>query len=165
MNRLKLDQEVLGLCSIVERVTHARVIDGFNENEMYYFVVATGEIGKAIGERGINVQRFQQEFGKRVRMIEYNDNVAQFVKNVIYPLKVERIEVKEKEVILSDSNKKTIYCYIYICEKYKKTLIYLELLCSNENEQISDEYIIEYKKKYKYNGNCKSYKKFRVENR
>ena len=107
MNRLKLDQEVLGLCSIVERVTHARVIDGFNENEMYYFVVATGEIGKAIGERGINVQRFQQEFGKRVRMIEYNDNVAQFVKNVIYPLKVERIEVKEKEVILSDSNKKT----------------------------------------------------------
>ena len=107
MNRLKLDQEVLGLCSIVERVTHARVIDGFNENEMYYFVVATGEIGKAIGERGINEQRLQQEFGKRVRMIEYNDNVAQFVKNVIYPLKVERIEVKEKEVILSDSNKKT----------------------------------------------------------
>ncbi len=107
MNRLKLDQEVLGLCSIVERVTHARVIDGFKENDMYYFVVAVGEIGKAIGERGINVQRFQQEFGKRVRMIEYNDNVAQFVKNVIYPLKVERIEVKEKEVILSDSNKKT----------------------------------------------------------
>ncbi len=107
MNRLKLDQEVLGLCSIVERVTHARVIDGFNENDMYYFVVGTGEIGKAIGERGINVQRFQQEFGKRVRMIEYNDNVAQFVKNVIYPLRVERIEVKEKEVVLSDSNKKT----------------------------------------------------------
>ncbi len=107
MNRLKLDQEVLGLCSIVERVTHARVIDGFKENEMYYFVVGTGEIGKAIGERGSNVQRFQQEFGKRVRMIEYNENIAQFVRNVIYPLKVERIEVKDKEVVLSDSNKKT----------------------------------------------------------
>ncbi len=107
MNRLKLDQEVLGLCSIVERVTHARVIDGFKENEMFYFVVATGEIGKAIGERGVHVQRFQQEFGKRVRMIEYNDNVAQFVRNVIYPLKVERIEVKATEVILADSNKKT----------------------------------------------------------
>jgi len=107
MNRLKLDQGVLGLCSIVERVTHARVIDGFNENDMYYFVVGTGEIGKAIGERGVHVQRFQQEFGKRVRMIEYNDNLAQFVRNVIYPLKVERIEVKDKEVILSDSNKKT----------------------------------------------------------
>ncbi len=107
MNRLKLDQEVLGLCSIVERVTHARVVDGFKENEMYYFVIGRGEIGKAIGERGVHVQRFASEFGKRVRMIEYNEDVAQFVKNVIYPLQVERIEVKDKEVILSDSNKKT----------------------------------------------------------
>ena len=107
MGRVILDQEALGLSMLFEKITRSRVVDCFQDKDMLCFVVAKGEIGKALGKGAINLKRAQQEFGKRIKLIEYDDDLVSYVKNVIYPLSVEEIIPGEQTVTLKDSNKKT----------------------------------------------------------
>lgn len=109
MERLKLDQETLELSSLMERITNARVKDCFKDeaNETIYLVVAPGELGKAVGKGGSNIRLVQEKIGKKVRVIEFNDNLASFVRNLIYPLNVAEIKEEAGDVIIRDDNKKT----------------------------------------------------------
>jgi len=109
MGRLKLNQNLLGLSSLMERISGVRVKDCFSDenNETIYFVVETGHLGKAIGKGGINIKRVQHELKKKIRIIEYRMNVVNFVKNVIYPIKVEEVIENDGEVLIKDPSKKT----------------------------------------------------------
>ena len=95
------------LSALIEKFTYTLVKDCFREGETIYLVVGPGELGKVVGKGGVTVKRIQQEIGKPVRVIEYRDNVVDFIKNVIYPLAVQEIVVEEKAVILKDRSKKT----------------------------------------------------------
>jgi len=99
LRRLILDQETLGLASLLERRTQVEVKDCFREQDIIYFVVASGQIGKALGKGGRTIQKVQQQIGKRVKVIEYSDKVEEFVKNVILPLTVEQV-IQEKGILL-----------------------------------------------------------------
>ena len=107
MGRLKLDSEIFGLSSMIERITRARVKDCFKEEDTLYVVVAPGEMGKILGKKGSNIKKLQEKIGLKVKAMEYQDRVTQFVKNVIYPIKVEEIIEDEGVVYLKDSQKKT----------------------------------------------------------
>ncbi len=107
MGRLKLDTDTLGLGAIMERITRARVKDCFKEDETVYFVVGSGELGKAVGKGGSSIKKVQEELGKKIKVIEYQSNIADFVKNVIFPLKVEQITEEEGIVKIKESSKKT----------------------------------------------------------
>ena len=107
MARVKLDQETFGLSSIMERITRARVKYCFKDDDTIYFIVGIGELGKAIGKGGVNIKRVQQEFGKKIKIIEFNDDVCKFVRNVAYPLKIESVTLEENYVKIQDSSKKT----------------------------------------------------------
>ena len=107
MGRLKLDTDTLGLGTIMERITRTRVKDCFKEEDTVYFVVGAGELGKAVGKGSSNIKRVQEELGKKIKVIEFRSNVADFVKNVIYPLKVEQIVEEEGVVKIKESSKKT----------------------------------------------------------
>ena len=106
MARFKLDQDVLGLSSALEKLAHVRVKDSFRENDMIFFIVSPGQLGKALGKGAQNIKKLETQFGKRVRVIEFRDCVEDFIKNVIYPVKVEKIIVEEGLVILNDSSNK-----------------------------------------------------------
>lgn len=107
MSRLKLDQGDLALSSLMERVTHARVKDCFQDVDTIYFVVAAGEMGKAVGKGGVNIKKAQEELGKRIKVIEFKENVSDFVRSIIYPLVVETITEENGVVLIKDNNKKT----------------------------------------------------------
>lgn len=107
MVRVKLDQETVGLSSIMENISGALVKDCFQDEDTIYFVVAPGEIGKAIGKGGMHIKRLQQELNKRVRVVEFRDQVQDFIKNLLYPLAVEKIIEEEDSFIIQDSSKKT----------------------------------------------------------
>ncbi len=106
MARVKLDSQLLGLSTIMERLSKARVKDCFSFEDTIYFVVATGEMGKAVGKKGSTIKRIQQELGKKIRVIEFRDNLNSFIRNVIYPVKVEEIIEEDGMVLIRDSNKK-----------------------------------------------------------
>ena len=109
MRGLKLSQENLGLSSFLERITRTQVKDCFTEDDTIYVVVEPGQLGKVVGKGGSNIHRIQEELHKRVRVIEFREHLADFIKNIIYPLTVQEIveESGSGSVIIRDSNKKT----------------------------------------------------------
>lgn len=109
MARLKLDQDTLGLSSLMERITRVRVKDCFRDENSgtIYFVVETGQLGRAIGKGGSNIKKVQQEIGKRIRVVEYRERVVEFVKSFIYPAQVEEVVENEEMIIIKDPSKKT----------------------------------------------------------
>ncbi len=95
------------LLSLMERITKAKVKDCFtDEEENIFFVVAPGELGKAIGKGGANIKRLQNELQRKIRVIEYHDNVIEFVKNIIYPLRVQSIVEENGAIVIKETNKK-----------------------------------------------------------
>ena len=107
--RLKLDVDVLGLSSLLEKIAGVRVKDCFKDesNETVFYVVETGDLGKAVGKGGVNIHKVQDSLGKRVKVIEYRDNVIDFVRNVIYPLQVQEVSMERDMIIIKDSSIKT----------------------------------------------------------
>jgi N utilization substance protein A len=91
----------------MEKITKAKVKDCFTDEEgTIFFVVAPGDLGKAIGKGASNIKRLQHELQRKIRVIEYSDNLADFVKNIIYPLRVESITEEQDAVIIKETNKK-----------------------------------------------------------
>lgn len=105
--RVKLDQETLGWAGYLERVTHAKVRDCFKDEGTVYFVVAPGEMGKAIGREGRTIKRIQEELRRPVRVFEYRSTPVELVRNLVYPLKVAEIVEEKGVVFIKDEDKKT----------------------------------------------------------
>ncbi len=104
MGRFKLDQDTLGLTSVLERKTGVEVKDSFQEDGVVYFIVGIGQLGKALGRGGENVRYLQEQLGKKIKIIEFREQVADFIRNVIYPLKVEQILEEEDGIVIKDSS-------------------------------------------------------------
>tara|TARA_Y100000310_G_scaffold137447_1_gene136313 strand:+ start:7616 stop:7981 length:366 start_codon:yes stop_codon:yes gene_type:complete len=90
----------------MERISRVRVKDCFQDDETVFFVIPPGLIGKALGKGGSNIKRLQAQIKKRIKVIEYNDNILIFVRNIIYPLKAESIVEQDGEILVKNSNKK-----------------------------------------------------------
>jgi len=107
MVRVKLDQETVGLSLVMENVSGARVKDCFQDDDTIYFIVAQGEIGKAIGKSGMNIKRVQDELHKKIKVVEFRERMEDFVRNIIYPVSVQEIVEEENAIILKDNSSKT----------------------------------------------------------
>ena len=107
MSRLKLDMDTLGLSSLLEKLAGVQVKDCFKEGETIYYVVGSGELGKALGRGGVIIHKLQDKLNQRVRVIEFQDNLLEFVKKVIYPLQPQQILEEENYIIIHDDSKKT----------------------------------------------------------
>ena len=90
----------MGLSSLMERITKAKVKDCFTDEEgTVFFVIAPGELGKAIGKGASNIKKMQQELQRKIRVIEFNDNVVEFVKNIVYPLHLHSITTEQDTIV------------------------------------------------------------------
>jgi len=105
--RLKLDQDALGLSSLLERIAHVQVKDCFQDEDTVYYIVETGQVGKAIGKKAENIHRIQEDLGKRVKVIEFKERVEDFVKSIAYPLEIEEVVLNDEGFVeIRDSRKK-----------------------------------------------------------
>ncbi len=97
----KLDQRLIGYITTLENLTKARVKDAFISDETVIFIVYQGDAGKAIGRRGESIRRLTYLLKRKIKIIELSTNVSDFIKSVIDPLKVDKIDVKENAIVLS----------------------------------------------------------------
>lgn len=91
--------------AIFESLTKAKVKDCIANDiadSKIFFIVHENEMGKAIGRHGSNIKRIESILKKRIRLVEFSNDILQFVKNLIYPLQAK--ELKEENGII------TIYC-------------------------------------------------------
>lgn len=93
--------------SMFERVTRSNLKDCFESNELLIFIVQPGQIGKAIGKSASNIKKLEQMFNRKIKIVEFNPQKIQFIKNIIYPLKIKEIEDIEGIVTLTSGDSKT----------------------------------------------------------
>ncbi|MBI5392910.1 NusA-like transcription termination signal-binding factor [Candidatus Woesearchaeota archaeon] len=95
---IKYDKETLGLLSLFERISKAKVRDCFvDENKLLIFIVEQHELAKAIGKAGSNARMLENVFKRKIRIIEYNPDIKQFIKNIVYPIPVAEIKQMEED--------------------------------------------------------------------
>lgn len=124
---MKLDLEKIQQINLFEKVTKSLVKDCFINNDLYLFVVEPGYASKAIGKQGINIRKMAKLLRKRIKVVEYKDNIESFFTSLIFPLNVQEIHINENIEISADTktkglligrNRKNLTFYNEILKKY-----------------------------------------------
>lgn len=99
MTVVKLSTDEIQYMALLEKMTGAVSKDCIvdNEENKIIFVVNKGNIGLAIGRKGTKIQRVKQNLGKKVEVVEYSADPAEFVKNLFHPFRVVGVSIQEKD--------------------------------------------------------------------
>ncbi|HLD16079.1 MAG TPA: NusA-like transcription termination signal-binding factor [Candidatus Nanoarchaeia archaeon] len=104
---MKYDLIFIGYVNTFENLTKAGVKDCFfDKNNNLVFVVNNGDAGKAIGKFGSTIKRLNNLLKKNIKVIEYNEDVIQFIRNCLMPLKVQNITQENKLIKIESEDKK-----------------------------------------------------------
>jgi NusA-like KH domain protein len=107
MSKIIYNADSLKIMTLFEKVTRTRLKDYFvDNNDLMTFVIDEAFLGKAIGKQASNVKKLEQLFKRKIRLLGFSNNLAKFVKNLIYPVKAE-IEQQEKIVVIKANETKS----------------------------------------------------------
>lgn len=87
--------------ALFETITHAKLKDFFDDpvQERLVFIVQQGELWKALGKKGANVKRLEEKFKRKIKVVEFSDDLVTFVKNMAMPLRIS--DVSEEDGIVT----------------------------------------------------------------
>lgn len=94
-----LDTNTLQTIALFEQLTGARVRDCIPSEEQIIFIVHEGEVAKAVGRGGQHVRNMEYKLKKRIKVVEYNPDLLQFVRNVVAPLDLESVKMDENATV------------------------------------------------------------------
>ncbi len=95
MPEIKLTVEEMRYMSLLQDLTGAIARDCIidRENNRVVFVVRPGDAGKAIGRRGVNINKLRKLLNMEIEVVEHADKLEDFVKNLFAPAKVLGVKV------------------------------------------------------------------------
>jgi len=99
MTEVKLTTEGIRYIALFESLTRAVARDCYidDENDRVIFVVKNGDMGLAIGKNGNNINRVKRSIGKHIEIVEFSDDVNEFIANALQPVSVKKVQVVTKE--------------------------------------------------------------------
>jgi len=106
MTKIKYDSNLIEYMNLFENATGARLKDCIS-NDHLIFIVEGNEIGKAIGRKGSNVKRLESLLKKKIKIVEFNPNVSQFIRNFVMPLAVGEINEENGIITIRGEDTKT----------------------------------------------------------
>ncbi|MBS3107405.1 NusA-like transcription termination signal-binding factor [Candidatus Woesearchaeota archaeon] len=86
-----LDQEIIGYLNYFDKVIHVQAKDCFIFEDFVVFIVPEGQGRKAVGPNGSKAKNLSERMHKRVRIIEFSEDIEQFIKNLTYPAKISKL--------------------------------------------------------------------------
>ena len=98
MAKITFDATTLKTMALFEEVTGARLKD-FVPSDMI-FIIEAGDMGRAIGKNASNVKRVEMLLKKPISLIEFSDNISQFIKNLVHPADVLSVENEEGNITI-----------------------------------------------------------------
>ena len=107
MKKIVLDKETVQMLCLFEQCTQTHAKDCITLDEQLIFIVPTGEIGRAIGKGGQHIKRLEQKLRKRIKIIEYHQELSEFVKSVIAPLEIADLRLETDTLYLTAKDLKT----------------------------------------------------------
>ncbi len=100
--KIKYDNALLKLMSFFETVTKAKLKDCFvDQNSMLVFVVEPVQYGLAVGRAGSNVKRVEAVLKRKIKIVEFSDDVISFVASLIQPSKAKQITLEDGTVTIT----------------------------------------------------------------
>ena len=113
---IKFNANEIRYIALFESMTGAMVKDCIIDDELskVTFVLKNGDMGLAIGKGGSTVTKVKRAVDKGVEIIEYNEDPAQFIRNILSPAELKSIKVLQKEgqdkiaIVNADSSNKRI---------------------------------------------------------
>lgn len=106
MSRIKYNIDLMKFMQLFENITRAKLKDCI-ANEHLTFVVEENEIGRAIGKGGSNVRRLEELLHKKIKIVEFNADIKQFIRNFIMPLQVKEINDENGIITIIGPDTKT----------------------------------------------------------
>ena len=97
--KMKFTLETIQFINLFEKVTGAKVKDCFPGNGLT-FVVEEGNVQKAV--RGLD--RVKKMLKKDVRLISYSSYPVKFIKNLLYPVRVESVKKVDNTLVIACPN-------------------------------------------------------------
>ena len=113
---IKLTTDQIKLMSLFQNVTGATARDCIEDEKQdrVIFVVNQGKMGLAIGKGGATIRNLQNVVKKIVELVEFSDDPAEFLKNMLNPKLVTEVKINKRldgslqAIVLVDAKKKGI---------------------------------------------------------
>jgi transcription termination/antitermination protein NusA len=108
MVKIRYTQELLGIMSFFTKITRVAPKDCFEDNfKTLTFVVPHDQLGRALGKKAANVKKLEKLLKRRLRLIGWHQEVIQFVRHLIHPLRPATVEEEGNIIYIKDNDKKT----------------------------------------------------------
>ncbi|MEM3094311.1 MAG: NusA-like transcription termination signal-binding factor [Nitrososphaera sp.] len=106
MTEIKLTSDELRLMSLFQSVTSATARDCIVDEKMdrVIFVVNKGQMGLAIGKGGSTIKQLQNVVAKKIELVEFSDNPAEFIRNMLNADMVNDVRISDR----SDGTKQAV---------------------------------------------------------
>ena len=92
---------------LFENMTHTKVKDVYSRNGSLWFVIEKGGMFKAVGKNGVKVKRIEGLVKKKVKVIEYDQDICKFSSHLIYPVKAKKIEFIDNNLVFEVEDTKS----------------------------------------------------------
>ncbi len=114
MTEIKLTSDELRLMSLFQSITSATARDCIVDDRMerVIFIVNKGQMGLAIGKGGSTIKQLQNVVGKKVELVEFSDDPAEFIRNMLNADMVNDVRISDRNdgtkqaVVIVDQRKK-----------------------------------------------------------
>ena len=106
MIEIKLTSDELRLMSLFQSITSATARDCIVDDKMdrVIFVVNKGQMGLAIGKGGSTIKQLQNMVAKKVELVEFSEDAAEFIRNMLNADMVSEVKISDR----NDGSKQAI---------------------------------------------------------
>ena len=73
------------------------IVDIVEEEDKITFVVEKGQLGLALGKGARNLQTLKSAFNKEVKILEFDEDVERFIRNLFKPHTIESVTMESDE--------------------------------------------------------------------
>ena len=91
-----LTETTMRAITLFEGITNVRVKDCMEFDSRLVFIVDPGSLAKAIGKKGRNLTRMREIIKRRVQVVEWNEEVEQFIRRVFNEYKVQKVVFEDR---------------------------------------------------------------------
>ena len=98
MTEIKLTSDELRLMSLFQSITSATARDCIVDDKMdrVIFVVNKGQMGLAIGKGGSTIKQLQNMVAKKIELVEFSDDPAEFIRNMLNADMINDVRISER---------------------------------------------------------------------
>jgi len=97
LSSVKITSDEIKYIALFENITGAITKDVIIDDDRLIFVVKEGDIGRAIGKRGINIKRAKDMLHRNIDIVEHAESEVEFIKNTLAPARIKSVSISEKK--------------------------------------------------------------------